>query len=85
MKSLSIIRAGLREAARVLPQVLNTKYANNHHKTQNLIIIITLGLVCKSHAGQRELGIWSESMTGKKDSHWRQKRPAYNSTSRKKH
>jgi hypothetical protein len=29
-------------------------------KTYNLIIIITLGLVCKSHTGQRELRTWSE-------------------------
>ncbi len=35
-------------------------------KTHNLIIIITIGLVCKSHNGKQELKIWSESMTGKK-------------------
>jgi hypothetical protein len=35
-------------------------------KTQNLIIITTIGPVRKSHDGKQELKIWSESMTGKK-------------------
>jgi hypothetical protein len=45
---------------------LNPKNSKNHHKPHNLITIITLGLLCKGHTGQRELKIWSESMTGRR-------------------
>jgi hypothetical protein len=37
--------------------------------------IITLVIVWKRHTGQRELRTWSESMTGEKESDWRQKQP----------
>ena len=39
------------------------------------MIIVTLALVLKHHTGQRKFIIWSESMTGKKESDWRQKQP----------
>ena len=37
--------------------------------------IITLALLPKRHTEQRELRIWSESMTGKKESDWRETQP----------
>jgi hypothetical protein len=37
--------------------------------------IISLALMWKRHTGQRELRILSESMTGERESDWRQKQP----------
>ena len=37
--------------------------------------IITLPLVWKRHTGQCELRTWNGSMTGEKESDWRQKQP----------
>jgi hypothetical protein len=49
----------------------NPSNAYKHNKPK----MTYLALVWKSFTGQRELRIWSESMTGKKELDWRQKQP----------